>query len=260
MGAPPQPNQGTRTNASSSAEPSNSSGTSADPAASSFGVAANAGSSARVGGGAGSALTAIRTIEPRDPQCDDSDANANSKNDAVDATTRLHSYLSLIQQYLAVFMVDNATFLAERCVAEHPDSPDAAYLLALCHYRVQNPKRARIVLDEASAAHCSISASMSPSGNDDDTTVRSSIRYLSAVCSYELHDYSRAEDALLADCRLAFLRAASGNNSSTSSASATSAAAFPRSMDDWIVQTTVRFRTNHCCSQSTRTPQSKFSF
>jgi Anaphase-promoting complex, cyclosome, subunit 3 len=185
----------------------------------------------------------MRTAYPTDPQCDDRDANANSKNDAVAAaTTRLDSYLSLIQQYLAVFMVDNATFLAERCVAEHPASPDAAYLLALCHYRVQNPKRARIVLDEASAAHWSISASSSTSSSVENTIVRASIRYLSAVCSYELHDYSRAEDALLADCRLAFLRAASGSSSSSShpSSSAASASAFPRSMDDWIVQTTVR--------------------
>lgn len=248
MGAPPNP--AARTNASSAGPSLNShGGRSVDPSASSgrVGLGGGGGGSdaaepfAWEGSGAVAAAPTpaiLRTDPPPEPRADGDD-----NDDPAIATSQLDSYLSLIQQYLALFMVDNATFLAERCVAEHPRSPDAAYLLALCHYRAQNPKRARIVLDEAagSAASSASSASAS-SGPTHDDTVRASIRFLSAVCSYELHDYSRAEDALLADCRLAFLRAASGSNSSSShpNNAAAASASFPRSMDDWIVQTTVR--------------------
>jgi hypothetical protein len=170
--------------------------------------------------------------------------NAASPTDTASASTssRLETYLSLIQQYLAVFMTENAIFLAERCVAEYPHSLQAAYLLALGHYRLHNPKRARTVLDE----HC---RGLSRDGyrhyqqqygdgeNDDDndaTATGAAIRFLSAVCSYELADYSRAEESLLKDCRVAFLRSCANNNNNGASTAA-------RSIDDWIVQTTVRF-------------------
>lgn len=139
--------------------------------------------------------------------------------------TPLQTYINLIQQYLSVFMIENAVWLAERCVAEYPQSTDAVYLLALCHHRSGTPKAARQVLESARAA--------SSAATD----------YLSAVCSYDLKDYNRAEEALLKSCRSLYKQ-----NRIESTAS---------SMDEWILSTTVRcllskktmmfFLYNFCC-------------
>jgi predicted Zn-dependent protease len=137
----------------------------------------------------------------------------NSNNDSS-----LTTYLSLVQQYLAVFMVDNATFLAERCVAQHPSSQEAVYMLALCYYRNAAPKRAQQVITSRQIAAVQLTASM---------------QYLLAVCAYDLKDYERAEDALLRQCRATYkqnrpppvVAADNGTPAST--------------MDDWILTTTV---------------------
>lgn len=123
-------------------------------------------------------------------------------------TTSLSAYLSLVQQYLSVFLLDNAIFLAERCVADYPTSPDAVYMLALCYHRNGSPQRARQLLD----SHARPTPVM---------------RYLSAVCSEALGDYTRAEEALLKECRQTFLNLQRGTEMTT------------MPMDDWIVQTTV---------------------
>lgn len=116
------------------------------------------------------------------------------------------TYLSLIQQYLAVFQVDNALWLAERCVAEYPQCQEAAYLQALCYYRAGNAKNARACLDRQSM-------------------LTSSMQFLSAQCSYNLGDYSRGETSLTRDARAAYKQ---------------SREAAVVSMDEWLVQTTVR--------------------
>lgn len=142
---------------------------------------------------------------------DDEDLKKMPQNSDSSSST-LSTYLSLIQQYLAVFMVDNATFLAERCVAEHPGNPEATYMLALCYYRAGSPKRARQILEPALP------------------NATGSMRYLAAQCSYDLQDYGRAEEVLLRECRLEYQKLRKDGKEEQSVAA----------MDDWIMQTTVR--------------------
>jgi hypothetical protein len=140
------------------------------------------------------------------------------------------AYLSLIQQYLSVFMVDNATFLADRCVAEYPQCSQAVYLLALCHYRAGKPQTARHILiryRSAPPVHNKQQENIHSTGEDSSTT--SSMHYLSAQCSYELKEYSRAEDALLRETRAAYKQQPSSRDAMPTLA-----------MDDWILQTSVR--------------------
>eukprot|EP00536_Pseudo-nitzschia_multiseries_P002915 jgi/Psemu1/184742/e_gw1.41.21.1 len=55
------------------------------------------------------------------------------------------TYTSLIQEYLQVMCLENATFLAERMVASCKTT-NAYYLLGVCHYRSGAPQRALSVL------------------------------------------------------------------------------------------------------------------
>jgi len=121
---------------------------------------------------------------------------SEGKDDAkpVEGTQLEASYISLIDRYLQMHLIDNARWLAERCVAEFPSSPKAAYWLALCQFRCGKFKAARHSLDAALAP-----ASGSNSKNDDDN-----MEYLKALCSLELQDYSRAEECLLRKSRAAF--------------------------------------------------------
>jgi tetratricopeptide (TPR) repeat protein len=131
----------------------------------------------------------------------------NSNQDNGSLTT----YLSLIQQHLSVFMVDNAIFLAERCVAQYHNSQEALYLLALCHYRANAPARAQQVLLGRQAA-----------------TPNAAQQYLLAICAFDLKDYARAEEALLKQARVTYKQQ---NRPSQDGSIA--------SMDDWILATTV---------------------
>lgn len=117
------------------------------------------------------------------------------------------TYLSLIQQYLAVFQLDNAIWLVERCVAEYPNSQEAAYLRALCYYRIGKPKNARYCLEK-------------------QTVPTPTMLFLMAQCSYELGDYSQGEISLL-------------KQATTSYKQSRDAAIL--SLDEWILQTTVCF-------------------
>lgn len=133
----------------------------------------------------------------------ESTANATTKTvDNDNATT----YSSLIQQYLAVFLYENATFLAERLLASQKTN-HAYYLLALCHYRSGKPQRSRDVLEEA----------RSPSQE---------MLYLLAKCCISLEDYPKAEEALLQNVRSTFRPT---NNDHTK-----------QTVDEWILSTTVR--------------------
>jgi anaphase-promoting complex subunit 3 len=95
------------------------------------------------------------------------------------------TYTSLIQQYLSVLCIDNATFLAERFVAACKTS-HSYYLLAICHYRAGSLRRAQRVLEDCKDEH-------SPE-----------MQYLLAKCYAELQQYGPAEDALLQNCRALF--------------------------------------------------------
>lgn len=110
------------------------------------------------------------------------------------------TYTSLIQEYLQVMCLDNATFLAERLAASSK-STNALYLLAVCHYRSGAPRRALMVLE-------------------DVKTPDASTEYLTAKCCLELECYGRAEEALLQRPRMEFQATNQGGT-----------------MDDWILET-----------------------
>ncbi len=113
------------------------------------------------------------------------DHDATIKTDGIDSAKNLEAtYTSLIQEYLQVMCLDNATFLAERMVASC-QTTNAYYLLAVCHFRARSPQRALTVLE-----------------NIKVKTPASA--YLVAKCCYEVHQYSRAEEALLEVARADF--------------------------------------------------------
>jgi hypothetical protein len=91
---------------------------------------------------------------------------------------------SLIQQYLALLLPSNATFLAERLVAYKP-SPHSHYMLAMCHYRSGSPKRAHSTLLNVPV----------------DNELGDCILHLSAQCCVDLGLWSEAEDYLLRNAR-----------------------------------------------------------
>ena len=100
---------------------------------------------------------------------------------AVSATEQ--TYTALIQQYLGLFLNDNATFLAERMVATCPQSKEALHLLGVCYYRQGKPQRARAVLNDSPGKQS---------------------MYLLAKCHYELEEYGLAEEVLLRQSRAEF--------------------------------------------------------
>jgi len=131
------------------------------------------------------------------------------------ATTSCSTYLSLVQQYLAVFQLENAAWLAERCVAAYPENQEAVYLQALCHYRAGKPKQARQCLQQQQQA-----------GGSSTTTTAA--LFLMAQCAYELGEYSRGETCLLKDAVAAHKQATREQQQAATS------------LDEWILQTTVR--------------------
>lgn len=167
-------------------------------------------------------------------------SNANATPSAS-GTTSCDVYLSLIQQYIAVFQIDNALFLAERCIADYPNCYEAIYMQALCHYRLQKFKNARaglnakqqtilhqqqVQLQQQEYRSTSIATSSS-SGHDTSYSTICSMLYLSAQCSYELGDYMAAETVLIQTARNVYQQQHNINNNE-------------RSMDEWILQSTVR--------------------
>jgi anaphase-promoting complex subunit 3 len=94
------------------------------------------------------------------------------------------TYTSLIQEYLQVMCLENATFLAERMVASCR-SINAWYLLGVCHYRSNAAQRALSVLEHNSAFL-----------KEHPPTA-----YLMAKCCFQLQQYGRAEEILLQTAR-----------------------------------------------------------
>lgn len=92
----------------------------------------------------------------------------------------VETYTSCIQQYLAVHLLENATFYAERLVATAPTN-DSLYLLALCYYRQNQPQRTKFILQQYQSK-C------------DDSP---DLLYLLATACHDLEDYGTAEEALL---------------------------------------------------------------
>ena len=171
-------------------------------------------------------------------------------------------YLSLIQQYIAVFEIDNALFLAERCIADYPNCYEAIYMQALCYYRLHKFKNARACLNakqhiilqqqqQLQIQQQEYNDSTTPNNNRKTPTSVSSygyisynticsILYLSAQCSYELKDYPAAETALLQSTRNIYQQQHATTTTTTTSSSNNNNHNNDVSMDEWIIQSTVR--------------------
>ena len=123
----------------------------------------------------------------------------------LDGTSQ--TYASLIQQYLSVLCYENATFYAERMVAHDPTDV-AVYLLAMCHYRSGNVRRARcVLLERGVGSNNNGSGGSSGSGageSSSEAAIASASVYLLAKCSSDLRLYAEAEDVLLRPCRSAY--------------------------------------------------------
>ena len=102
------------------------------------------------------------------------------------------TYTSLIQEYLQVMCLENATFLAERMVASC-QTTNAYYLLGVCHYRSGAPQRALNVLSN--------NIHQSSSGGGGTKYHDSATAYLMAKCCFDLQQYGRAEETLLGAAR-----------------------------------------------------------
>lgn len=114
------------------------------------------------------------------------------------------TYITLIQEYLQVMCVENATFLAERLVATSK-SAKTLYMLAICHYKSGAPRRALMVLEDVKE----------PNASTD---------YLTAKCCYDLEYFGRAEETLLHRARENYKKYQQGNPLSTN-------------MDTWLLET-----------------------
>lgn len=176
------------------------------------------------------------------------DNQVNIKPAAIDSIdsnattgTSCDIYLSLIQQYIAVFQIDNALFLAERCIADYPNCYEAIYMQALCYHRLHKFKNARACLNikqhtvlqqqqvqlQQQEYKSTNNASSLPSVSSSYSTFCSML-YLSAQCSFELGDYTAAETTLMQTTRNIYQQQHASSNSSRIS------------MDEWILQSTVR--------------------
>lgn len=166
-------------------------------------------------------------IRPRiAPSNSDRDNDATNNTDSNDGANSLEAtYTSLIQEYLQVMCLDNATFLAERMVASC-QTTNAWYLLAVCHFRSRSPQRALTVLE-----------------NIKVKTPASA--YLVAKCCYEVQQYGRAEEALLEVARADYGEYKGSYNNPQNIQGATmthpegksASGNKPMSMDEWLMET-----------------------
>ena len=134
--------------------------------------------------------------------------------------SQLEFYTMLVERSLNVQLLDNALWIAERCAAEYPSSPQAIYQLALCHYRCGNFKAARHALEHR------IYTGLDDDGNGSHYSIGRKMDYLEALCCYELKDYNYAEECLLRKTRSKFRELQSINNNAHIS-----------SFDDWTMYT-----------------------
>jgi Anaphase-promoting complex, cyclosome, subunit 3 len=150
---------------------------------------------------------------------DNSSHNPAAPNTTTQPPESLEAtYTSLIQEYLQVMCLENATFLAERMVASCK-SINAHYLLAVCHYRSNAPQRALSVLEHNSAFL-----------KEHPPTA-----YLMAQCSFQLKQYGRAEEVLLQTARSDY-REYKANYINNHAAQGDDRGA-PMTMDEWMVET-----------------------
>ena len=139
------------------------------------------------------------------PQVSSTMTSPVPKNHVVPQESLEATYTSLIQQYLQVMCLDNATFLAERMVATSKTT-NSLYLLAICHYRNRSPQKALIVLE------------------DVKETGDAATQYLTAKCCFDLDQFGRAEEALLQQARTDYKEYKATSVTSTT-------------MDDWLMET-----------------------
>ena len=155
---------------------------------------------------------------------DDDNLNPPSSSEAA--------YTALIQTYLSLLCYDNAIFMAERCVASHPNSESAIYLLAYCYYRNGSPKSARsILLTKWLGRNTAINATTSLAAASLELhQTRNAARYLLAKSCYDLSLYSEAEEHILSRARLGYTKYQQRQNKNT--------ATMYNNMDEWIVSNT----------------------
>lgn len=126
-------------------------------------------------------------------------------------TNSLESHLvACVQEYLALYLFENAIFLCERLVAEFPSEANV-YLLAACYHRSQQTHRAyhllkgKIFFDASFVLSSSIptdAANLIESLSIDRhcTGLQGpQSRYLFALCCFHLGKLTEAEAALLPD-------------------------------------------------------------
>lgn len=126
------------------------------------------------------------------------------------------TYTSLIQQYLSLLCFENATFLAERMVAQCP-TKHSFYLLATCYHRMGQVKRAYSIL--VNQGHYNIHAGNNrkdrfPSqekSNDPSNKSSVAARFLLAKCCLDLGYLEEAEDCLLPRAKERFGKFSWGN-------------------------------------------------
>ena len=171
--------------------------------------------------------------------------DSNENTTITKASTSCDIYISLIQQYIAVFQIENALFFAERCIADYPNSYEAIYMQALCYYRLHKFKNARacilskqqtifqqhqvLMQQQEYISTAKVAPSSSTSGGYNNYSTICSMLYLSAQCSYELGDFPAAEATLIQTTRDVFQQQHPTTNNNNG-----------MSMDEWILQSTVR--------------------
>jgi tetratricopeptide (TPR) repeat protein len=139
------------------------------------------------------------------PAFNDAAAAAPNNTKMILESSLEATYTSLVQEYLQVMCLDNATFLAERMVASFKTT-NAFYLLAVCHYRNLSPQRALMVLEDVKMGNAATN-------------------YLTAKCCYDMERYGRAEEALLQQARLDYKEYQLSTTTTTTS------------MDEWMMET-----------------------
>lgn len=119
------------------------------------------------------------------------------------------TYTSLIQQYLALHCLDNATFYAERLVATSKTN-HSLYLLALCYYRQHQPQRTKWILQQQP----SVSTYAGNTSSSSSSSVEKSspeVLFLLAQACHDLEDYVTAEETLLRQVRKDFRKTESNS-------------------------------------------------
>lgn len=159
-------------------------------------------------------------------------SNHHRKNDdlsqhELDKNSLEATYTSLIQEYLQVMCLENATFLAERMVASC-QTTNAYYLLGVCHYRSGTPQRALSVLSN--------NIHQSSRGGGCTKYHDSATAYLMAKCYFDLQQNGRAEETLLEAARADY-KEYKNSNRSQGGGYANKGGVTSMGMDEWLIDT-----------------------